>query len=79
MLAFCTALDLGANALAYAAMRLRAGHETAGALGVLSGNRNVSLYLATLPPDPMLSLFVALYQLPMYATPLIGRWVFGVR
>lgn len=45
----------------------------ASALGVLMGNRNVSLYVAALPPDPFFTLFVALYQYPMYLTPLVVR------
>ncbi|WP_166418674.1 hypothetical protein [Cochlodiniinecator piscidefendens] len=45
--------------------------ETAGALGLMWGNRNVALYIAALPFDPFFSLFVAMYQVPMYATPLV--------
>lgn len=45
---------------------------TAGALAVCWGNRNTALLLAALPPDPLFTLFVALYQLPMYLTPLAG-------
>lgn len=47
----------------------------ASAAGVLMGNRNVSLYVATLPPDPFFTLFVALYQYPMYLTPLLVRGI----
>jgi len=46
------------------------GRSRAGAYGVLSGNRTVALYLAALPYDPHFALFVALYQFPMYLTPL---------
>ncbi|MEM9027292.1 MAG: hypothetical protein AAGC70_02885 [Pseudomonadota bacterium] len=49
------------------------GVETAGALGVCMGNRNVALYLAALPPSPFFTLFVALYQIPMYLTPVVMR------
>ncbi|RED18562.1 hypothetical protein [Pontivivens insulae] len=49
----------------------RIGRPAAGALGVMWGNRTVALYLAALPFDPTLALFVALYQFPMYLTPLI--------
>ncbi|MBB5516886.1 putative Na+-dependent transporter [Rubricella aquisinus] len=45
--------------------------ETAGTLGLIWGNRNVALYFAALPYDPAFSLAVALYQIPMLATPLI--------
>jgi len=47
--------------------------DTAGAAGLIWGNRNTALYLAALPEAPMLSLFVGLYQIPMYATPLLMR------
>lgn len=43
------------------------------AAGLCFGNRNTGLYLAILPFEPGLSLFVALYQIPMYLTPLIFR------
>lgn len=42
--------------------------------GVVSGNRNIALYLTALPAvqtEPLL-LFIACYQVPMYLTPLIG-------
>jgi hypothetical protein len=35
------------------------------------GNRNVSIYFAALPPDPLFGLYVAFYQLPMLFTPLV--------
>ena len=76
---FAVLLNFGANAAANLATRRVAGRAGAGALGVVAGNRNVSLYLATLPPDPVFGLFVALYQFPMYATPLVGRWLGGPR
>jgi hypothetical protein len=44
------------------------------------GNRNVAIYLAALPPDPLFGLYVALYQLPMLFTPLVlGRLLRGRR
>ncbi len=42
-----------------------------GAAGLLWGVRSVAIFLAALPPDPAFTLFVALYQFPMYATPLL--------
>jgi len=46
----------------------------AGTYGVIWGNRTIAMYLAALPPDPAFGLFVALYQFPMYLTPLVlGR------
>jgi len=43
-------------------------------VGVISGNRNIALYLTALPgvfTEPLL-LFIACYQVPMYLTPLVG-------
>lgn len=65
------------NSLAMIAVLLAArclvGHAQAGTIGLIWGNRNAALYLAAMPPDPVLGLFVALYQFPMYAAPLILR------
>ena len=43
-------------------------------VAVVSGNRNLGLYFAALPPDPLFSLFVAAYQIPIYATPIVAGW-----
>ena len=50
-----------------------AGRETGGATSLMWGNRNAALALASLPADPILTLYVALYQFPMYFTPLLMR------
>ena len=56
----------------------RANPGPAGAAGLMWGNRNVALYLAALPPDPLFGLYVACYQLPMLFTPLVlGRLLGG--
>lgn len=74
VLAFAVLLNFGANIAVAAASRPASGGATAGALGLMWGNRTVALYLAALPFDPVFALFVALYQFPMYATPLVfGR------
>ncbi|MGI9520771.1 MAG: hypothetical protein ACR2PG_03890, partial [Hyphomicrobiaceae bacterium] len=49
------------------------GSATAASIAISTGNRNVSLYLAALPTNAYLTLFVALYQIPMYLTPVIAR------
>ncbi len=50
----------------------------AGPTALMWGNRNVSIYLAALPPDPLFGLYVAFYQLPMLFTPLVlGRVLRG--
>ena len=40
-------------------------------LTVVTGSRNVGLYFAALPPDPAFALFTAIYQIPLYLTPLM--------
>ena len=47
-------------------------------VAVVSGNRNLGLYFAALPADPLFSLFVATYQIPIYLTPMVAGW-FGDR
>ncbi|MEM1314717.1 MAG: hypothetical protein AAGI51_09205 [Pseudomonadota bacterium] len=41
-----------------------------GALALIAGTRSTAIWIAALPEDPALTLYVALYQLPMFATPL---------
>ena len=41
-------------------------------VAVVSGNRNLGLYFAALPADPLFSLFVAAYQIPIYLTPMVA-------
>jgi BASS family bile acid:Na+ symporter len=43
-------------------------------VAVVAGNRNLGLYFAALPADPLFSLFVAAYQAPLYLTPMIAGW-----
>lgn len=47
--------------------------NNAGAFGIMNGNRTVAIYLAVIPADPAFILFVALYQFPMYLTPLFKQ------
>lgn len=44
--------------------------ETNAVLAIVTGNRNVGLYYGALPPDPIFGLFTALYQVPIYLTPI---------
>ncbi|MGC6439732.1 MAG: hypothetical protein ACON4Q_03735 [Candidatus Puniceispirillaceae bacterium] len=44
-------------------------------MAVITGNRNVGLYYAALPHDPVMSLFTAMYQVPLYLTPLFLGWL----
>ena len=60
-----------------AVLALRAPEARARAAGLMWGNRTVALYLAALPADPLFTLYVALYQVPMLFTPLVMERVFG--
>lgn len=64
-------LNLGGNLLVRSAAGRLLPAATARALGLLFGNRNISVLLAVLPVDPLLNLFVAVAQLPIYGTPLL--------
>ena len=44
-------------------------------LAIVTGNRNVGLYFAALPADPIFALFTAVYQIPLYLTPLVIGWI----
>lgn len=79
MLGFVCLLNFGASILTILATTRSLGRGTAGALGIMWGNRNVGIYLAALPAEPTLALFVALYQFPMYFTPLVLSAIFGTK
>ncbi|MEM7545770.1 MAG: hypothetical protein AAF367_09565 [Pseudomonadota bacterium] len=69
---------LGVSALiilgvTWAALVLPGDRARNGAFGVVWGTRSISIYLAALPPDPVFSLFVAIYQLPMAALALVFK------
>lgn len=65
------AANFGTQAAVAAGLRRAAAPRMAGAAGLMWGNRNVSLYLAALPPDPLFGLYVAFYQFPMLFTPVV--------
>jgi predicted Na+-dependent transporter len=69
------AVNFGMQILAVAAVARAFGPGEAGAAGFMWGNRTVAIYLAALPPDPLFTLYVALYQVPMLFTPLLMRRV----
>jgi BASS family bile acid:Na+ symporter len=68
------AANYGLNALTAAAFS-RAGRREALTAGLMSGNRNMSLYLAALPTaaDPRLALFFGLCQFPLFLSPFLLR------
>lgn len=67
-------LNIGGNLVVRFISRRFTDVDKANALGLMFGNRNISIYLALLPLNPLLSIFIAASQIPMYATPaLFGR------
>ena len=80
-----TALNFGHQACVFMASHLLAAvrrnpslPDGTRSVAVVSGNRNLGLYFAALPADPLFSLFVAAYQIPIYLTPMVAGW-FGDR
>jgi BASS family bile acid:Na+ symporter len=74
--------SFGLNLLTALTMRPLAGTRVALSAGLLSGNRNMALYLAVLPAatDPRILLFFALCQFPLFLSPLLLRPVYeGLR
>jgi len=77
-LALVLVVNWGVQALVAVVGRRAAEPGLAGSAGLMWGTRNVSIYFAALPPDPLFGLYVALYQLPMLCTPLVlGRVMRG--
>jgi len=75
MMIFVFALNFGLQAIGYQFWHRVAGVEYRVPLSVISGNRNVALYLTALPASVVdhLFLFIGCYQFPMYLTPLLLR------
>jgi BASS family bile acid:Na+ symporter len=76
MLAFAAAAVLN---LLTAGLMWWAGRRVALAAGLLSGNRNMALYLAVLPAstDPDVLLFFALCQFPLFLSPFLLKPVYA--
>lgn len=64
-------LNLGSNLLIRTFAARFTNTNTANALGLMFGNRNIAIYFAVLPFNPLLSIFIAFSQIPMYATPAL--------
>jgi BASS family bile acid:Na+ symporter len=71
------AIDFGLNALTTFAF-LGLGRRTAASAGLMSGNRNMALYLAVLPAaaDPRIALFFSICQIPLFLSPFLLRGVY---
>jgi BASS family bile acid:Na+ symporter len=64
--------DFGLNMITTLAF-LWLGWKAAASVGLMSGNRNMALYLAVLPSaaDPKIALFFALVQIPLFLSPFL--------
>ncbi len=74
--------NFGLNALTALVFQPLGGARVALAAGLLSGNRNMSLYIAVLPATthPDILLFFALCQFPLFLSPILLRPVYdGLR
>ena len=79
VLALVLALGFGLQLVTILLARGRLPDPQAAALGQVAGNRNIALFLGVLPPALAsdLFLFIGLYQIPMYLTPLVMGRVYG--
>ena len=71
------AVDYGLN-LVTAGVFAALGRQVALSAGLMSGNRNMALYLAVLPAaaDPRIALFFGLCQFPLFLSPFLLRPVY---
>ena len=60
-------------------LRAEKAKDTLNVMAVIAGNRNVGLYYAALPYDPIMGLFTAMYQVPLYLTPLFLGWLIKIQ
>ncbi len=66
-------LSFGLQLVALLTLRGTGLAHVSGPLALAAGNRNIALFLVTLPPEVMapVMIFVACWQLPMYLTPIL--------
>jgi hypothetical protein len=79
-LAGVCAVNFGLQIACYMILK---GRSTADPTGpsIIAGNRNVALFLLALPAattDPLL-IFIGVYQVPMFLTPIAMRWLYAPR
>ncbi len=74
------ALSFGLQAAALILLRRSALAPVAGPLALAAGNRNIALFLISLPPEMLgpVMIFVACWQLPMYLTPVLLPRLYGL-
>ena len=74
-LAVAVAINFGLQIITNITLSKTKASDYAVPIGVISGNRNIALFLTALPAatvQPLL-LFIACYQIPMYLTPIIMK------
>jgi hypothetical protein len=74
-LAVAFAANLGAQVVAALVLRRGALRDHMVPFAIVAGNRNIALFLVSLPAEfaDQLLVFIGCYQIPMYMTPLIMR------
>lgn len=79
-LAGVTVVNFGLQIACYMILRGRGTTDPTGP-AIIAGNRNVALFLIALPAattDPLL-IFIGVYQVPMFLTPIAMRWLYAPR
>ncbi|MEM6914894.1 MAG: hypothetical protein AAF511_13075 [Pseudomonadota bacterium] len=79
-LAFALILNLGLQTCAARLMPVADENDRPGT-SVVAGNRNIGLFLVALPPETIepLFIFIGVYQIPMYLTPVLMRRITAPR
>lgn len=74
-------LNFGTQLLVFAGFRAAGAGDAAAGMGLSAGNRNMALFLGALPPETAsdLLLFIGLYQVPMFLTPLVMIRLYRMR
>lgn len=73
-------VNFGLQTACFLLLRGRGGMDPTGP-SIIAGNRNVALFLLALPAattDPLL-IFIGVYQVPMFLTPIAMRWLYAPR
>ena len=76
LLAF--AISYGAQVATHLILRRTRLAAFAGPLAIGAGNRNIALFLVALP-EPVVAqilVFIGCWQVPMYLTPILMRWLY---
>lgn len=77
-LIFAFVANFGTQVIAWRVQHRSDGDPKIVAQSIVSGNRNIALFLVALPPavTDQILLFIGCYQVPMYLTPVLMRWLY---